>query len=103
MAKCSITYTMCTLAVHFSFMENFPRASARYFDDAGRRDLLPGADGTIRWACRRMTGWRVDRNRLEDALRRYAPDVTIIDGPDWPPALSVSDAMAAGRARRRRR
>ena len=80
-----------------------PRASARYFDDAGRRDLLPGADGTIRWACRRMTGWRVDRNRLEDALRRYAPDVTIIDGPDWPPALSVSDAMAAGRARRRRR
>lgn len=80
-----------------------PRAAIRYFEDAGRRDLLPGADGTIRWACRRMTGWRVDRSRLEEALRHYAPGVTIIDGPNWPPELSVSDAMAAGRARRRRR
>ena len=77
------------------------RVSARYFEDAGRTDLLPGADGTIRWATRRMSGWRVDRVRLSAAVRHYAPAIPVIDGPDWPPALSEQEGIRARRVQRR--
>jgi hypothetical protein len=80
-----------------------PRKSAKYYEDAGRRDLIEGADGTVRWTARTMTGWSVDRVRLRDAVRRYAPTIPVFDGPDWPPALSARESSAAARARRSRR
>ncbi len=36
-------------------------------------------------------------------VHRYAPHVAVIDGPDWPPRISVSEAMAARQAKRTRR
>jgi len=55
---------------------------------SGRPDLIPGYDGTIRYAYRRMSGWRVSRARLAHAVQRYAPQVPVIDGPGYPPALT---------------
>ncbi len=80
-----------------------PRKSAKYYEDAGRRDLIDGADGSVRWAARQMTGWTVDRARLRETVSRYAPTVPLVDGPDWPPPLSPREASAAARARRARR
>ncbi|MTE16333.1 hypothetical protein [Nocardia aurantiaca] len=79
-----------------------PESSARILRGAGRPDLIPGADGTIRWAYRRMSGWRVSRARLSAAVARHAPQVPVIDGPSWPPALTWSEALAARKSRRRR-
>jgi hypothetical protein len=62
---------------------------------AGRPDLIPGADGTIRLVYRRMSGWRVRRAGLAEAVRRYAPGVPVVDSPAWPPALSWGDAHRA--------
>jgi len=62
---------------------------------AGRLDLIPGADGTIRLVYRRMSGWRVRRSGLAEAVRRYAPGVPVVDSPAWPPALSWGDAHRA--------
>jgi hypothetical protein len=45
-------------------------------------DLADHADRSqagIRVAYRRMSGWRVDRVRLAEAVRRFAPDVTVTD------------------------
>jgi hypothetical protein len=69
--------------------------SAARLLESGRPDLIPGADGTIRLAYRRMTGWRVSRARLARAVRQHAPAVPVIDGPDWPPGLSWGDAHRA--------
>jgi hypothetical protein len=72
-----------------------PDRSAARLLESGRPDLIPGADGTIRLAYRRMTGWRVSRARLTRAVRQHAPAVAVIDGPDWPPGLSWADAHRA--------
>jgi hypothetical protein len=72
-----------------------PERSAEYLLRSGRPDLIPGADGTIRLAYRRMTGWRLRRNRLAESVRQHAPAVPVIDSPDWPPALSWADAHRA--------
>lgn len=72
----------------------------QYYADAGRPDLIDGADGTIRYAYRRMGGWRVSRADLAAEVWRFAPDVAVIDGPDYPPAIRMSDAVAARRQRR---
>jgi hypothetical protein len=77
-----------------------PERAAEAVLRAGRPDLIPGYDGTIRYAYRRMTGWRVNRARLAGAVRRYAPRVPVIDGPGYPPALRWGDALA-GRRRTR--
>jgi hypothetical protein len=71
----------------------------RYFIDANRADLLPGADGTIRYAYRRMSGWRLDRNQLAAAVARFAPAVPVINGQNYPPHLSFGDAQTARRNR----
>ena len=81
--------------------------SVQYYIDARRPDLIDGADGTIRYAYRRMAGWRVSRADLAAAVWRFAPDVAVIDGPDYPPTVRMSDATAArqrraGRKPRRR-
>jgi hypothetical protein len=72
-----------------------PERSTAYLLRAGRPDLVPGADGTIRLAYRRMSGWRVSRAALTEAVRRYAPGVPVVDSPGWPPALSWADAHRA--------
>ena len=74
--------------------------SVQYYIDAGRPDLIDGADGTIRYAYRRMAGWRVSRADLAAAVWRFAPDVAVIDGPDYPPTVRMFDATAARRQRR---
>ena len=74
--------------------------SVQYYIDARRPDLIDGADGTIRYAYRRMAGWRVSRADLAAAVWRFAPDVAVIDGPDYPPTVRMSDATAARRQRR---
>jgi hypothetical protein len=66
-----------------------------YLLQAGRPDLIPGADGTIRLVYRRMSGWHVRRAGLAAAVRRYAPGVPVVDSPAWPPALSWGDAHRA--------
>jgi hypothetical protein len=70
-----------------------PELGAEAILRAGRPDLIPGYDGTIRYAYRRMTGWRVNRMRLTHAVRRYAAGVPVIDGPRYPPALTWSDGL----------
>jgi len=45
----------------------------------------------------------VDRRRLTEAVHRFARHVAVIDRPDWPPTLSVAEAMVARRAKRTRR
>ena len=83
-------------------------ATVRYYVDAGRPDLVDGADGTVRYAYRRMSGWRVSRADLAAAIWRFAPDVAVIDGLDYPPPVKLTDATAswlqrkAGRKPRRR-
>jgi hypothetical protein len=72
----------------------------QYYADAGRPDLIDGADGTIRYAYRRMAGWRISRADLAAEVWRFAPDVAVIDGPDYPPTVRMSDATAARRQRR---
>ncbi|MCU1368013.1 MAG: hypothetical protein JWN39_3652 [Ilumatobacteraceae bacterium] len=81
--------------------EPLRRVSARYFEDAGRADLLPGADGTIRWTTRRMSGWRVDRRKLAEAVQRCSPGTPVITGPDWPQSLTPGEALIARRVQRR--
>jgi hypothetical protein len=68
--------------------------------NAGRPGLIPGGDGTVRHAYRRMDGWRVSRARLASAVHRYAPEVPLINGPDYPPSLSWQEGMRAKRAKR---
>jgi hypothetical protein len=75
-------------------------AAVRYYIDAGRADLVDGADGTIRYAYRRMSGWRVSRADLAAAVWRFAPDVAVIEGPDYPPPVRLADATDAWRQRR---
>ena len=72
-------------------------AVVRYYMDAGRPDLLDGADGTVRYAYRRMSGWRVSRADLAAEVWRFAPDVAVIDGPDFPPLVKLADATTARR------
>jgi hypothetical protein len=83
--------------------DGMPERSARYLRDAGRPDLLSGADGTRRVAYRRMEGWRVNRRALETAVRRFAPGVPVVDGPPWPPTITAAEARAVARTRRERR
>jgi hypothetical protein len=72
-----------------------PERSEAYLLRAGRPDLIPGADGTVRLAYRRMSGWRVRRAGLGQAVRQYAPGVPVVDSPAWPPALSWAEAHRA--------
>jgi len=48
------------------------------------RSLEPASHATVsagrRSAYRRMTGWRVDRARLADAVNAYAPGLPVIEG-----------------------
>jgi hypothetical protein len=74
-----------------------PERGAEAILRAGRPDLIPGYDGTIRYAYRRMTGWRVNRIRLAHAVRRYAAGVPVIDGPRYPPALRTGAAAQSPR------
>jgi len=76
-----------------------PEATERYLRNAGRADLIPGADGTIRRGYRRMDGWTVSRPRLIAAVQRHAPHVPVINGPDWPTTLTWSEASAARKHR----
>jgi hypothetical protein len=77
-----------------------PQQSVQYLIDAGRPDLIPGADGTIRYAYREMTGWRVDPALVAAAAARYAPGLPVVNGPNYPPPITRADAFAARRARR---
>jgi hypothetical protein len=77
-----------------------PDRSVQYLIDAGRPDLIPGADGTIRYAYRQMTGWRVDQAQVAAAVGRYAPGLPIVNGQNYPPAITRTDVFAARRARR---
>jgi hypothetical protein len=72
-----------------------PEPAEAYLLRAGRPDLIPGADGTIRLAYRRMSGWRVSRPGLTEAVHRYAPGVPVLDSPAWPPAVSWGEAHRA--------
>ncbi len=54
---------------------------------------------TIRYAYRRMSGWRVDPQRLAVAVASYAPSVPVINGQNYPPRLSPGDAQTARRNR----
>jgi hypothetical protein len=72
-----------------------PERSVAHLLGSGRPDLVPGADGTVRLAYRRMSGWRIRRAGLTEAVRRYAPGVPVVDSPGWPPALSWADAHRA--------
>jgi hypothetical protein len=72
-----------------------PERSEAYLLRAGRPDLIPGADGTVRLAYRRMSGWRVSRAGLSRAVRQYSPGVPVVDSPAWPPALSWAEAHRA--------
>jgi hypothetical protein len=71
----------------------------QYYVDANRADLLPGADGTIRYAYRRMSGWRADPQRLAAAVGRFAPGVLVISGQNYPPPFSSGDVRTARRNR----
>jgi hypothetical protein len=77
-----------------------PGRSVQYLIDAGRPDLIPGADGTIRYAYRSMTGWRVDQAQVAAAVARNAPGLPVINGQNWPPAISRAEAFAARQTRR---
>ncbi|HEY3905309.1 MAG TPA: hypothetical protein VGM14_15480 [Streptosporangiaceae bacterium] len=77
-----------------------PQRSAQYLIDAGRPDLIPGADGTIRYAYRQMTGWRADQAQLAAAVARYAPGLPLVKGPDCPGTINRAEVFAARRARR---
>ena len=68
----------------------------KYYVDASRADLLPGADGTIRYAYRRMSGWRADGNRIAAAVARYAPNVPVIKGQDYPPPAAGRPSQWTG-------
>ena len=65
--------------------------------DAGKRDRRTrsggtGGDETVRFAYRRMIGWRADRARLTEVVRCYAPSVPVREGTDWPPAMNPAQA-----------
>lgn len=77
-----------------------PASAEKYLLAAGRPDLIPGHDGTVRLAYRRMSGWRAAQGPVADALARFAPSVPIINSPAWPPELTRADALTARRARR---
>lgn len=77
-----------------------PERSLRFFAGAGRPDLIPGADGTIRLAYRKMGGWRVDRAALAGVVARYAPAVQVVDGMDWPPPMTNAEIVKGRRAER---
>jgi hypothetical protein len=77
-----------------------PQQSVQYMIDAGRTDLIPGADGTIRYAYREMSGWRVDQAQIAAAVARYASGVPLVKGPDYPGSITRADAIAARRVRR---
>ena len=77
-----------------------PQRSVQYMIDAGRPDLIPGADGTIRYAYRQMTGWRVDQAQLAAAVARYAPGLPLVKGPDYPGSITRAEASAARRTLR---
>jgi hypothetical protein len=79
-----------------------PERSLAFMLDAGRPDLLPGYDATIRYAYRRMSGWRADPARVAEAVARYAPAISVIKGQDWPAAITRADAYTARRVRRSR-
>jgi hypothetical protein len=60
---------------------------------AGRTN--PGGmngDETVRFAYRRMIGWRADRARLTKVVRCYAPFVPVREGTDGPATLSPAPA-----------
>ncbi len=78
----------------------WPERSIQYMIDAGRPDLIPGADGSIRYAYRQMTGWRADRALVVAAAARYAPGLPVVNGPDYPPVVTRAGAFAARRNRR---
>jgi hypothetical protein len=77
-----------------------PERSVQYLIDAGRPDLIPGSDGTIRNAYRRMTGWSVDQAQVAAAIARYSPGLPLVNGPNYPPPITRADAFAARRIRR---
>jgi hypothetical protein len=72
--------------------------SVKHLTKAGGPDLISGADGTIRWAYRRMEGWRVNRSRLAEALGRHAPAVPVVRGRDWPASLAWTGARVVRKA-----
>ena len=49
-------------------------------------------DETVRFAYRRMIGWRADRARLTEVVRCYAPSVPVRDGTDRPSAMHRAHA-----------
>jgi hypothetical protein len=77
-----------------------PELSIPWQLNLGRPDLIPGGDGTVRHAYRRMDGWRVNQAQVTKAVHRYAPAVPVIDGPDYPASLGWGEALQAKRARR---
>jgi len=79
------------------------KQEAQFYVDAGRPDLVVGADGTVRYAYRRMVGWRVNRAALAAAVRGYAPAVPVIAGHSYPPPVSVTQVRAVRRNRADRR
>jgi hypothetical protein len=77
-----------------------PEKARQYYLRAGRPDLIPGADGTIRYAYRRMSGWRVNPAQLAAAVSRFAPGVPVISGMNYPPSVTPAEAVAARRTGR---
>lgn len=76
---------------------DLPDWARQYYLDTRRPDLIPGVDGTIRYAYRRITGWQINRKQLAAAVCRFAPAVPVINGLNYPPPFM---ADAARRARR---
>jgi hypothetical protein len=76
--------------------------TVQYLRDAGRPEYVDGASGTVRYAYRRMTGWRVSQADLAAAIWQFAPDVPVINGPEYPPPVTMRDASTAYRKSRRR-
>jgi hypothetical protein len=69
--------------------------------DAGKRDRRTRSGGTsgdetVRFAYRRMIGWRADRARLTEVVRCYAPSVPVREGTGWPPATSRAQPRRPG-------
>jgi hypothetical protein len=50
--------------------------------EADMADYANRCQAGIRVAYRRVSGWRLDRARLADTVRRYAPDVAVTDCQD---------------------
>ena len=50
-------------------------------------------DDRVRLACRRMSGWRIDRAKLDSVVRQHAPWIPVIDNGSVLPATGRPDGQ----------